>query len=332
MTAQLLMPVVDAATRRAFLTALAASGVLAACAPAAPTGPAAQTTPYVGPFGPVDIPVQPQRVVTMYATDTDYALVLGLPVVGASSGQASVAAFPPYHADRLGGVTPLVTFPDPDYESIAALRPDLLFHGSLTYSPDQAQPLSAIAPVYAFPEALDSESRWRPLLAEAAALFERDEAATAFVAAYDERAAAVRERVQARWGGARIAYVGPIEPGVFYVAQANMQTNYVLHEDLGMPHASAVPATVEERRTDISYEEMGLLADADVLLLRVNNAENSLTPDRTQVGQITSAPLWGTLPAVTAGAVFEIPGDLFYTSPITAEANLDWVEQNLLGT
>jgi hypothetical protein len=26
-----------------------------------------------------------------------------------------------------------------------------------------------------------------------------------------------------------------------------------------MPHAAVVPATVEQRRTDISYEEMGLL-------------------------------------------------------------------------
>ena len=38
--------------------------------------------------------------------------------------------------------------------------------------------------------------------------------------------------MQARWGGARIAYVGPMEPGQFYVAQANMQTNQTLHDDL----------------------------------------------------------------------------------------------------
>lgn len=92
-----------------------------------------------------------------------------------------------------------------------------------------------------------------------------------------------------------------------------MQTNYTLNEDLGMPHAAVVPSTVEERRTDISYEEMGLLSDVDVLLLRVNNPTNSPTPDRTQVGRITSAPLWAGLPAVQTGAVFEIPGDLFYT-------------------
>lgn len=322
-------PPIDAATRREFLAALAAAGLLTACSSTASTAPPARTAPYVGPFGPVDIPLDPQRVVTMYATDTDYALVLGLPVVGASTGQATTTAFPPYHAGRLDGVTPLVTFPEPNYEAIAAIGPDLLFHGSATYSPEQAEPLSAIAPVYAFPESLDEESRWRPLLAEAAGLFERDEVAAAFVTAYEERAAGLRERIQARWGGATIAYVAPFETDTFYVAQKNMQTNYTLHEDLGMPHATVVPATVEERRTDISYEEMGLLAAVDVLVLRVNNPTNT-APDRGQSAGLTGAPLWATLPAVAAGAVFEVPSDLFYTSPLTAEANLDWAEQNLL--
>lgn len=334
-TAALAVPVlttapVTAATRRQFLAGLAAAGLLAACSSPAEIGQDSLSTPYVGPFGPVDLPLQPQRVVTMYATDTDFALVLGLPVVGASTGQATALAFPAYQATRLDGVVPLITFPEPNYEGIAALNPDLVFHGSAYYSPEQGEPLSKIAPVYAFPERVAQEARFQPLLTEAGALFERQEVVTAFLAAYDERAAALKERIQSRWAGARIAYIGPIEPGVFYVAQANMQTNLTLHEDLGLTHATVVPATVEQRRTDISYEEMGLLADVDILLLRTNPREGSVEPDTTATAQITGSPLWSSLPAVQAGAVFEIPGDLFYTSPLTAEANLDWAEANLL--
>lgn len=321
---------VTAATRRQFLAGLGAAGLLAACASPAEVAEQPRTTPYVGPFGPVDLPLQPQRVVTMYATDTDFALVLGLPVVGASTGQATARAFPTYQADRLDGVTPLITFPDADYEGIAALTPNLVFHGSAYYSPEQVEPLSRIAPVYAFPETLAAESRFQPLLTEAGELFEREAAVTAFLAAYDERAAALKERIQSRWGGATMAYVGPMDPGVFYVAQANMQTNLTLHEDLGLAHAAVVPATVEQRRTDISYEEMGLLADVDILLLRTNPREGSVEPDTAQTALITGSPLWSSLPAVQAGAVFQIPGDLFYTSPLTAEANLDWAERNLL--
>lgn len=97
-----------------------------------------------------------------------------------------------------------------------------------------------------------------------------------------------------------------------------------------MPHASVVPPTVAERRTDISYEEMGLLSEVDVLLLRVNPRAGSTELNREQTVAITGAPLWATLPAVRDGAVFEISGDLFYGSPLTAQANLDWAGANLL--
>lgn len=323
-----LAPAVDDATRRDFL-ALLAAGLLTGCTPtASEEPPAAVTRSYVGGFGPVELPVSPQRVAAMYATDSDIALVLGIPLVGAYG--PTPTAFPPYQADRLTGVQPLITFPEPNYEAIARLRPDLILNGSGAYTPEQHDPLSAIAPVLAFPDPVFEASRWRDQLREAATALDRAPLADAFITAYDERATALRERVQARWAGATIAYVGPLDPGVFYIAQKNMQTNYTLHEDLGMPHAAVVPETVAQRRTDISYEEMGLLADVDVILLRVNAREGSTEPDRAQTALLTGAPLWSTLPAVRAGAAFEIGGDLFYSSPLTAEANLDWAEQNLL--
>lgn len=322
---------VPALSRRRLLTGLAGLGLLAGCSAAptpAPAPTAPRIRPYSGGYGPVELPLDPTRTISMYATDSDYALVLGLPLVGAYS--TAPDAFPPYHADRLAGVQPVTSWPDPDYETLAALRPDLVMHTSGTYSPEHREPLTRIAPVFAFPEALSDGAGWREQLTEVAAAFDRADVATRFVDGYAQRAAALRERVQARWGGARIAYIGPYDPGQFYIAQANMQTNQTLHEDLGMPHAAVVPPTVAERRTDISYEEMGLLSEVDVLLLRVNPREGSTEPDREQTAAITGAPLWATLPAVRSGAAFQISGDLFYGSPLTAQANLDWAEQTLL--
>lgn len=322
------MMLVEDATRREFLALLGAAGLLTACSATGGPAPAAATRPHAGAYGPMELPLAPQRVVTMYATDTDVALVLGLPLAEAYAG--APGAFAPYQAGRLSGVTPVTTWPDPDYETIASLGPDLVLHIDGYYSPEHQETLTGIAPVLALPEELAGASEWRPRLAEVAALLGREDAAAAFVAGYEERAATLRDRIQARWGGASIAYVGPIEPGVFYVAQANMQTHQTLSEDLGMPLASVVPPTVETRRTDISYEEVGLLADVDVILLRVNPRTDTVDPDPDASRAITSSPLWASLPAAQSGAVFEIPGDLFYSSPITAEANLDWAERNLL--
>lgn len=317
-------------SRRRLLAGIAAAGFLAGCSapPSPPPAAAPRTRTYTGGYGPAELPLSPSRSIGVYATDSDFALVLGLPLVGAYS--PSPNSFPPYQAGRLTGVTPVDGWSGANYEALAALRPDLIVHTSGTYVPEQREPMTRIAPVFVFPEALRDGVGWREQLTEIGAAFDRAPVAQAFIDDYAQRAAALRERVQARWGGARIAYVGPMEPGQFYVAQMNMQTNQTLHEDLGMAHAAVVPSTVATRRTDISYEEMGLLSDVDVLLLRVNPRDGSTEPNREQTAALTGAPLWSTLPAVRNGAVFEIDGDLFYGSPLTAQANLDWVEANLL--
>ncbi|WP_380164916.1 ABC transporter substrate-binding protein [Jannaschia sp. R86511] len=326
-------------SRRALLAGLAGlggAGLLSACGSSASVA-GSVPSPSAGGSGaaqpgasarPADLPTDPERVVAMYATDADYCLVLGLPLVGSYS--TSATDFPPYQADRLSGVQPLVTFPEPSYEQIAALRPDLVFHGAASYSPDQVEPLQAIAPLFAFDDRYVDSPDWRATLREAAAVFDRVGEAEEFVAAHDARAEELRARTAERWDGASFAYMGPIEPGVFYVAQANMQTNLTLVEDLGLTLADAVPATVEERRTDISYEEMSMLADADIIIVRTNPREGTVDVDTEATEQITGSPLWPGLPAVQAGNVRTISGDLFYTSPLTAQANLDWAEQQLL--
>lgn len=317
------------------LTALTGLGLLSACGSstdAASAGAGASSSgtagPSSGPAAPGQVHADPERVVAMYATDADYCLVLGLPLVGSYS--TSATDFPPYQADRLAGVQPLVTFPDPNYEQIAALRPDLVFHGAASYSPDQIEPLQAVAPLFSFDEDYVDSPDWRATLLEAAAVFGRTDVAERFVADLDARAEGLRARVAERWEGAAFAYIGPIEPGVFYVAQATMQTNLTLVEDVGLGLADAVPATVEERRTDISYEEMSMLHDADILIVRTDPREGTVEVDTEATEQLTGSPLWAGLPAVQAGNVLTISGDLFYTSPLSAEANLDWAERELL--
>lgn len=201
---------------------------MAACGGDDTAGPEAKTTApttrtYAGGYGPVELPLRPSRVVSIYETDSDVALVLGLPLVGA--GSRSLTAFAPYQADRMGGVQPLGSlFGETNYERIAAMRPDLVVHLDGLYVREQREPLLGIAPVLALSEA-QSELRWRDRLREVGGALDRAQAAEAFVVDDDRRATALRERVQARWAGATIAYVGPMDAGQFYVAQQNMQMN-----------------------------------------------------------------------------------------------------------
>ncbi len=121
-------------SRRRLLTGIAAAGLLTGCSATPPAAPAAapRTRAHPGGWGTVELPLAPARTVAMYATDSDFAHVLGLPLVGAYGTTAT--AFPPYQAGRLDGVQSLVSWPDPDYEAIAALRPDLVVHTAGTYT------------------------------------------------------------------------------------------------------------------------------------------------------------------------------------------------------
>ncbi|OZE82686.1 hypothetical protein CH305_09105 [Rhodococcus sp. 15-649-2-2] len=323
-------PSVEAATRREFLTLLGAAGLLTACSATGSAENSAPTTrSFTGAFGEVDYPLSPERLLAIYATDTDMALTLGLSVAAAYA-TSSGGAFPPYQASRLEGVKSLATYP-PNFEEIAELGPDLILHTSASYSgAEEYDTLSAIAPVFSLPEEFSDGSGWRNQLRLIADAFDRADIADRFISEYDARAAAVAERMSARWNGARFAYVGPMDAGVFYIAQANMQTNQVLHEDLGLAFADAVPPDVESRRSDISYEEIGMLSDADIIVLRVNPVEGGVEPNLAQSAGLIQSPLWQALPAARAGNVFTIDGDLFYGSPLTAQANLDWAEANLL--
>ncbi|PWJ47723.1 iron complex transport system substrate-binding protein [Quadrisphaera granulorum] len=313
-------------TRRSLLrvtAALAATGSLAGasgCGLAHPTGASAQ-----GPTGTASTVTS--RITAMYATEADYALVLGLPVVASYSSNGK--DFPPYQGDRLAGATPISSFPEPDLDAITSTEPDLILVPSPDlYEPDVMDTLRKIAPVHAMSE--DAQDDWRKALRSLAELMDRSDVAEQFIADYDARSAQLRERVQERWGGSTFAYIGAMGTGQFYVAQPEMLTNTILHEEMGLPFASAVPPSVEERRTDISYEELGLLDDADLLLVRTNPVEGGTEVDTAQLQELQSAPLWSRVPAVAAGHVFLIEGDIYYTSPLTASANLDWIEKTLL--
>ncbi|PWJ47724.1 ABC-type Fe3+-hydroxamate transport system, substrate-binding protein [Quadrisphaera granulorum] len=313
-------------TRRSLLrvtAALAATGSLAGasgCGLVNPTGASAQ-----GPTGTAS--TVPSRVLAMFATEADHALVLGLPVIAAFSPNGK--DFPRYQGDRLRGATPINSFDDPDFDAIISAEPDLILVASPDlYEPDVMDTLRKIAPVHAMAD--HPQDDWRTALRSLAELVDRTDVAETFIADYDARSAQLRERVQERWGGSPFAYLGPLGSAQFYVAQPEMLTNTILHEEMGLPFASAVPPSIAERRMDISYEELGLLDDADLLLVRTNPVAGGIEIDTAQLEGLQAAPLWDRLPAVAAGHVFLIDAYLFYTSPLTAHANLDWIEKTLL--
>lgn len=281
-------------------------------------------------FGPMTVPRRPKRVVSIYDTSADFALVLGLPLVALGGGGPAGRDLPEYQRGQgLDNLPKFSAYPEVEIETLLTFDPDLVLD-DFALDDQQAKKVAAAVPVFAFKEQPGATVDWRDLLRQMATVFGAETTAETHISAYDERVATVKERLRTRWAGAKFAYVGPSGNGAYYIAQANMATNQVMHDDLGFAFAKAVPPTVEERQVDVSMERIDELDDADLLLLRTNPKEDGTGTDQKSIQQFVNSPLWQRLPAVKQKQSYLIPGTLFYTSPRTPGANLDWVEENLI--
>lgn len=321
-----------AATRRQVLAGAGLLAALAACAPSAPPAPPGTRTTE-GDFGPVEMPVDPQRVVAGYDTDTDVALVLGLTLVGAPGARGSATLpFPEYQpADRLTGVERIATFlPEPSFEAIAALAPDAILDGAFGVQ-DRYDTLSAIAPTLSYSVA--NYTDWRDGLRLAGQAFGRDEQAARFIDEYEQRAAGLRARVQERYPDRNAAVFYPGDGGGLVADIPSNQTLAAMI-DCGFVAAPGV-VPVDDEPGAFAAERLGDLAGVDVVVLSRDLAfeagETTFQRVSGDYDAVLASPLWAALPAVAAGRVHDVPAELGFPSPLTATASLDFVERVLLG-
>lgn len=331
------LPGIEDITRRDFLVGGAATLLLAGCGSGSGGNePSGETRTVESPMGPVELPENPERLVAMYATDVDVALVLDLPLVG--GGTAHGLAGQPFASyqpkDRLKDVERLGTFPEANYEQIASVQPDCIID-STTDDREQYERLSEIAATYNFNKVLYGEGSladWRRALRNVAAAFERESRAEQVIAEYEERAENLRERLAERWSGATFAVVGGGEPGTLNINYLASQPLIILSEELGLAPADFVPETYEDYMEEgrLSLERIDLLREVDLIFVRVEVSNEGSGRDRAVINPMLESLLWQRLPAVENGQIHEFDAELFYASPLTAEAFLDVVEESLL--
>ena len=302
-------PVHDALDRRGLLTGAAALGVLAGLtgcggttgAPAPTAGP---TRRIEGAFGPVDVPAEPRRVVT---TDwyTPWALLdVGVTAVGtprANTGGVLPAYQPAYETmAKIGTTTQL------DYEAIVALEPDLIL-GTLVpdLPPDLNERLGAITPTLLF-EAAREPGTWQERAVRAADAVGRREAAEELRAAYERRAADLGARYADVLGRTRWALLRGGPQGNALLDHPASWSGVVL-ERVGVRLAAAA-AGKPGVSTPLSFEQLGVLSDCDVVLHLADAAGG--VPADTQ--RMLDQPTFRALPAARAGHVYPLPN--YYVS------------------
>jgi len=144
-------------SRRGFLRAGAAAGLLVVAAPAAcsshkpaPTGTGgSQPVTISHVFGETTVPEPPKRVVSAGFTEQDDLLALGVVPIAITNwfGDQPFAVWP-WARDKLGNAKPVVLNLDNGIQvhQIAGLKPDLIVATNAGVDEDTYQKLSAIAP------------------------------------------------------------------------------------------------------------------------------------------------------------------------------------------
>lgn len=267
---------------------------------ASPAASAGSTRVVDTPAGPVAVPIAPERVVTVDWYTLPDLLELGTVPVGAPLDLGDTLLpdqLPVYEAmTKVGNVYAL------DFEAIAELSPDLII-GVDAYNADAYPTLSAIAPTVLLP--VESSGDWPALAAGVADLLGGSDRLVALRTAYDDRAAALAADHADVLGSTTWAIVSggrtSSGSGTTYAWLANSTTGQLM-TDAGFHLAAVSAATSENGFQELSYEQLGELADADAIL-------TSAGPDG-QVDPISAdmvaQPLFQTLPAAMAGHIVPV--------------------------
>ncbi|MEU6701341.1 ABC transporter substrate-binding protein [Pseudonocardia sp. NPDC046786] len=276
---------------------LSAAAVLAGC-----SSPASEDGASAGPadgrfpvtvthaFGETTIPEKPQRIVALGANDLAVAQAVDAPIVGAvqnvsGSGPALPYLDPlPAEVLSISGEAPTISA-----EQIATFDPDVILAVSAWQVADRAtyDQLSAIAPVVAPAEGLYAASMQDDARQVGRAIGE-EEKVEELIATAEGQLAEVREQLPGLagktylYGQAR----GEILPMV--VGEQNQSTVFVRALGLDVPPSfKDAPASddLAPGTVGVSYEEIGRLSDADLLIMTFAGADDRATFEGNELVQ-----------------------------------------------
>jgi iron complex transport system substrate-binding protein len=327
---------VENITRRDFIGGGAAALLLAGCERGQRDGSSGETRAVDGYYGEVELPTRPRRLVPGYTSAMDFALVLGLPMAaGTGMFGAATRDYPEYQREAYPEVLEdleIVQANPANYEQVAAAEPDCILDNVAAFEEERYEKLSEIAPTYVYSDYEQAEglsdpgkSVWREPLRRIGRAFGRETRAERFIADFEARAGELKERMAERWGDAKFAFAEPNAEGVYVHGTLRDPISQVLFDDLG-----ATPASLLTRDSQTLSLEALPEIDADVLLFSIRPQEGSLKRDTETAAPYVESPLWQRIPAVQKDQVYRFDAEILYTSPLCAQAFLDFVEGNLL--
>lgn len=300
------MPIFPSArSSRRLLGGLAAAAValsLAACGGTAGSDASADTRTYESDFGPVEIPQQIERVVSIDFYTPAALMDIGVTPVGVVNSyftDTEGSSIPLEYGDpiRKAGVDSIGEYYELNLEAIVQAKPDLVLatQDFLPLDDPMRSEIEKVAPILTF-NARDGEA-WRTRSVELAKIFEREAELQPLIDAYNERRDEIADTYAGILKDNTFTVFGPEPDEWGTYAETHFMTPIL--RDLGAKFREQQDDEITEDGFPewFSYEELGRLSNADIIFMRDSPQEN--------IDALQTNTLWNNLPAVQNEMVFD---------------------------
>lgn len=268
--------------------------------------------------GDVEIPANPQRIVDL-SGNSDILSILGYKVVGTANSDAyDYTKFPAYLEEELSGARILgYSMQDTmDIENVMNLNPDLIIIS--TVQEKLYDQLSEIAPTVMIQlEALS----WKDDIYTIAKIFDKTDAADAWLSNYETKAAEVGNQIKEKFGE-DTSYLSFLASGGQFFVFTGAGFGSVLYEDLGLKRPAGLPEQADISLPVVTYEGLASI-EADVIFAIATEDDKA---------DMDSNAIYNSLDAVASGKVVDLPSSPYFNqgySCIGRELLLDEISDML---
>lgn len=296
---------------RAAVLLIVAVTALAGCGSAADSRTSGETRPVQTVRGPVDVPVDPQKIVVLNGALAGYLYDLGAPVAAADPRILGVnnrsGGFPPSWIDdaKAQDTEELPVGDKVNLEFVAEQRPDLIIAGGQGFTAQQSinayDQLSAIAPTVLVPSEVTGWQEQLRLIAETVG---RSEQVDGLISAYHTRVEQVKATI--RPPREKVAFIQSVKSGKPTVTLPSAalptllrEVGFTLDEDV---QAKAGNPSLEQAADwfEFSPELLTTVIDAPAAFVLPLQGGRS-------TAELAADPMYAQLPAFRDNKTFELP-------------------------
>lgn len=249
----------------------------------------------------VEIPTNPQRVITLSLPILEIALAVGITPVGSASF-ATLGGFPSYFGDAADGIE-LIGDNEFDFEKIVALKPDLAI---MDYFGEQdAETLETMEQICPIVTTGEFRTNWRQDSAQVADFLNKIEAFKPVEQRYDERIAGIRDGLTPDWDGKTVALLRFRAADIRIMKEVSFAGNVLKDIGLRFPDIVDSGSGVAE---DFSMEQAKLI-DVDALFVVKDSGDEA---DGAFISAVTS-PIFTSLNVYQSNRVYTVDQEIWIT-------------------